>query len=382
MDTLDLASILEKYNNKLLNSLQNEFMNSFKEDLLNNIKTEIYNLFINNKEIKNTTVCGFKRTRQRGTCKRTVKGFVCPYHLKQIKNQFNLSLLPDNLPDDKLYGKYIFTNKKEDYINIEKRNISKTILINIKIKDYNKKYLPVLKKVYNDVDIKIYNCKIYNKNINIIDKFENNGYSKLKLIEYNIIDSKIESGNKILFSEQKKKKKKTKVKKVVKINNNINIEEIKKLIDITLNTFDENAPKDEIVATLHILLKEEVKLFKIYINIILSNINLFFKNVDTDVLLKIWKNSIEYVPYDKVLIYNNDNNSNIIEKVFSYLRSNYKYIPQHVKVLWVDYNKNNIIQYEKKYSIDNNKPGIKIYNKDDTKKETPLPIDKITVLYY
>jgi hypothetical protein len=211
MNTLDLPSILEKYNKQLFESLKNELMQSFRKDMIEDIKKEIYKLFIDNKKDQYTNICGFKRTRQRGYCKRTVKGFVCPYHLKQIKNNSKISILPDELPDENLYGKHIFTNEKEDYINIEKRNISKTILSNIKIYDYNKKYLSVLKK-----GTKIYNCKIYNKNINIIDKYENNGYSILKLIEYNIIDPKMES--------KKKKKRKNKNKKSGTSNSDLEIE--------------------------------------------------------------------------------------------------------------------------------------------------------------
>ena len=191
MDALDLHFILEKYNNQLFNSLQNEFMNSFKEDLLKNIKTEIYNLFVNNKKTENTTICGFKRTRERGYCKRTVKGFVCPYHLKQIKNNCKFSALPDEKPDEELYGKHVFTNIKEDYIDIEKKVINKKLLSNIKIYDYSKNNLPKLKK-----ENKIYNCIIYNKHIKIIDKYESNGYSKIKLIEYNIMGPVLGSKNK------------------------------------------------------------------------------------------------------------------------------------------------------------------------------------------
>lgn len=369
MDTLDLHSILEKYNQELFNSLKNDFMNSFKKDLLKDIRTEIYNLFIDNKYTENTTICGFKRTRQRGYCKRVVKGFICPYHLKMLKNNNIISTMPDKKPDEFLYGTYNFS-----------KDISK-----IKIYDYNKNYLPILKYdkkddinnikfYYNEINI-LHDIEVdpsNNCNIKILDKYENNGYNNLKLKEY-IIDP-------ILGS--KKKKKKSKVKKIIKINNNIRTEDIKNLIEITLNTFDTKIPKDEIFATLYILLKENVNLFKIYINLILSNINLFFKNVNTDDFSKIWKNNIEYIRYEKVLIYNNDNNTNILEKVFSYVRNNYSVIPQNLKILWVDYNKNNIIMYEKKYFIDNNKSGIKIYKKDDTKKETPLPLDKLTILYY
>lgn len=223
MNTLDLPSILEKYNNQLLDSLKNEFMNSFKEDLLNNIKSEIYNLFINNKE-KSVNICGFKRTRHRGYCKRHVKGLVCPYHLKLLKNNSNISVLPDKKPDKKICKTLISTTINED--------------IDIK----NKTFSGFLKNVENINDeiillsniemVPTNNCNIYNDDINKIDKYENNGYGKLKLIEYNIIDSKIESENKFLLSEQKKKNKKKQMGEnknsfVDKINKNIKVEFVK-----------------------------------------------------------------------------------------------------------------------------------------------------------
>lgn len=222
---------------------------------------------------------------------------------------------------------------------------------------------------------------IYNIIFEFIFNVEKNR-QHIKLLEF--APNKLNNSNTLIKKKKKNKKtKKTKkIKKIRKINENIDINIIKEKMEITLYNFNMKVPKDEVVATLHILLKENIKLFKIYINIILSNIDTFFKDVDINTLDKIWKNIIEYVPYNKVLIYNKYNNDNIIENVFGFIRNNYELIPQDVNILWVDFDNNNIVIYNKKYIIDNNKTGIKIYNKDDTKKQTPLPLDKINVLYY
>ena len=290
------------------------------------------------------------------------------------------------------------TVKKENELKIVKRKKvieNNKIIINSEIKEL---------KIFNIVNNMLFNNIPCINNIcfknKIIFIFPKHVYNIIIKILFNI-DNKflilsnlnVEKNQQLIINkneiitdkcslEKKKKKKKTKIKKVIRINNNINTKIIKDLMEITLYTFNEKVPKDEMYATLHILLKENPKLFKIYINIILSNINLFFKNVDIDVLSKIWKNNIEYIPYENVLIYSNDNYDDIIEKVFGYVRNNYDHIPQHVKILWVDFDKNNIVLYSKKYLIDNNKTGIKIYYNNDIKRQNPLPIDKLTVLYY
>lgn len=219
---------------------------------------------------------------------------------------------------------------------------------------------------------------IYNIIFEFIFNVEKN-QQHIKLLEFT--PNKLNNSNTII-KKKKKNKKTKKIKKIRKINENVDINIIKEKMEITLYNFNMKVSKDEIAATLHILLKENPKLFKVYINIILSNIDTFFKDVDINTLDKIWNNNIIHIQYEHVLIYSDNDYSNIIEKVFGYVRNNYSIIPHHVKVLWVDYNNNNIIMYEKKYSIETYKSGISIYNKDDTKKETPLPLDKITILYY
>lgn len=218
MDTLDLTSILEKYNNKLLISLQSELMNSFKEDLLKNIKTEIYNLFINNKNTENINICGFKRTRKRGYCKRHVKGYICTHHLKQLKNNCSISLLPNELPDEILYGKDIKNETFSGfYKNEENINDEINLLSNIEIDQSN-----------NCINNKVENKNNLKEIVNPISEV---------IIDDKVIDNTIlESENKcstLLNKKKNKKKKKNKNKKVVekgdleKINKNIKVEFIK-----------------------------------------------------------------------------------------------------------------------------------------------------------
>lgn len=224
MDIIDLSSILEKYNKQLFESLKNEMMKSFKEDLLKDFKNEIYNLFINDKK-DNINTCGFKRTRHRGYCKRHIKGFVCPYHLKQFKNNCN-KLIPDEKPDKILCGTYISTTKNEEYVNMEKINLYKKDLLNIKIYDYNKKYLPILK----------YNLK---RDIKDIEAY----YIEIDLL--NNID--ITQSNNCIINSIYDKNKKSKVAEIEKIDKYIKVSFIKdtKGNSYVKNPFPDNFLIDE-----------------------------------------------------------------------------------------------------------------------------------------
>lgn len=360
-------------NNILLNIL-NKLENNSKDDLLKKCQY-----------ITNNKYCNYIHERGKN------KGFICSTISKNksgrcythSRNKNNSYKMPK-------------IENKVKIIKERKKNIYNKIIINSEINELKIFNNIVYNMLFNNIPC-IHDFLFKNK---IIFIFPKHIYNIIIKMLFNIDDNRklilpnlnVEKNQQLIINknemitdkcslEKKKKKKKNKIKKVIRINNNINTKDIKDLMEITLYTLNEKVPKDEIAATLHILLKENPNLFKIHINIILSNINLFFKNVDIDVLLKIWKNSIEYVPYENVLIYNNDN-TNIVEKVFGYLRNNYNYIPQHLKTLWIDFEKNNIVLYSKKYLIDNNKSGIKIYYNKDIKRQNPLPVDKLTVLYY
>ena len=178
------------------------------------------------------------------------------------------------------------------------------------------------------------------------------------------------------------KKNKKKTKKIINVKNKINLNVLKTNINLTLTFFDEKVDKEELRYTLHLLLKENIKLFKVYVNIILSNMNIFFDNVNMDLIFKIWKDNLEFIPYSRVLIFNDNSYKDIIEKVFGYVKGNYNIILESEKILWVDFYKNSIVPYTKKYNIDCCKSGINIYDNKDVKKENILPLHKLTILYY
>lgn len=351
---MDFQSLLKDNNEIIFNFLKNEFLNILKDGIVEDIKMEIYDiLFKNNNKKTKSKICGFKRTRQRGTCKRLTNCLLCPYHLKKNEKEYKNILLPDKISSGNLYGSENITIE-----NSEDKNFNNS---------YYTTYIDYLNDIYYNYDEIIYKNAILDNEIKILENIDPD------IFIYDIlIDIK-----KIIKTENKKKK----IKKVIKIYDNININDIKKNIEITLHTFKVKVPKDELAATLHILFNENKTLFKMYINIILSNTDIFFQNINIDILNKIWKNIIEYIPYKKVLIYDNKKD-NIIEKIFGYIRNNYELIPKDVNILWIDHNKNNIIKYNKTYSIETYKSGISIYNNNDIKKQNPLPLHKLTLLYY
>jgi hypothetical protein len=209
---LDLPSILEKYNKQLLDSLKNDLIQSFRKNIIEDIKTEINNLFIYKKNTNNINICGFERTRKRGYCKRHVKGFACPYHQKSLKKISNSSILPDEMPDKKLSGTHNISTDIIEKIETYYEEIN--LLSSIEVMQTNKCNIN-----------KIYRCRIYNKKIDIVDKYLNNGYKEIKLIEYNINESILGSKEK-----EKKKRKKKKNNKTIEQLFNIFNDKIKNLI--------------------------------------------------------------------------------------------------------------------------------------------------------
>lgn len=363
-------------NNILLNIL-NQNLNKSKHDLLKkcqSITNNNYCNYIHERGKNKGFICGTISKNKSGRCYTHSRNKNNSYKISKNKNKIKIIKERKQIKYDR-----IIINSEINELKLF-NNIVNDISFNNNIPEINN-------VLFKNKIIFIFPKHIYNIIIKMLFNIDNR---KLILPNLNVEKNQqlIINKNEMITDKcslekkkKKKNKKKNKIKKVIRINNNINTKDIKDLMEITLYTLNEKVPKDEMAATLHILLKENPKLFKIYINIILSNINLFFKNVDIDVLLNIWKNSIEYVPYENVLIYNNDN-TNIVEKVFGYLRNNYNYIPQHLKTLWIDFKNNNIVLYSKKYLIDNNKSGIKIYYNKDIKRQNPLPVDKLTVLYY
>lgn len=227
--------------------------------------------------------------------------------------------------------------------------------------------------------------KLYNNNKCLIKKNEEN---KNGLIEPKLPDEKIEDKEgsvypKINEKENdeeniniKKKKKKPK-RKVINFKPNISANDIKQRMTTTLVNFREIG---DVFGFSQKLLIENKELFNVYIRLILSNIDLFFKNVNKTILHDIWKDIITYENYEKVNIYSNISEEGILGKLYYYVKNKVNLIHESNKILWI--NKNSVVPYYKKYNIETYNNGIKIYNIKDTKKENPLPLDKLFLIYH
>lgn len=105
--------------------------------------------------------------------------------IKEIKNEMNTDYFMYSIMDDK-YCTYKHSRGKKEHQfcckKITNNGNSKKYVCTI----HNKLHIPKKKVNFN----------ISDKNINIMDKYENNGYNNLKLIEYKNIDPILESKNK------------------------------------------------------------------------------------------------------------------------------------------------------------------------------------------
>lgn len=328
-----------------------------------------------------------------GTISKSKNGRCYTHSRKKTICKKNLKIDEENNNEDRkkelkiIVGKNGYLNKKI-IINKELNNIKKLKLlhdIQISILFYNNIILFKNNNFFKFKTLFIFPKYIYDIIVQIIfDVYKinvKNTILTISNVEKN--QQSIDPDSVIMTKKCKKSKKnKKKSKKIIKLNKNVELDVIIKKIEETLNTFEEKSDDNGVHVTLNILFKENKKLFKSYINIILSNVNMFFKDVNKDVLLKIWENNVEYIDYERVLIYSDNNHENIIQKVFSYVRCSYEAVPKDVKILWINFDKNSVVPFYKKYNIDCNKSGIKIYDIKDIKKCNQLPIDKITVLYY
>lgn len=310
-------------------------------------------------------ICGTVSKKKDGRCythSRTKKIFNNKENIKKEKNNKNKKIIFEI----NIYLVIIFSvlYKSKKYISYTNHYINQYPELL-----FVKKYLFIVQKETYNVLIKLYdNYKTQ----------QNTTFSNIKNVEN--CQQNLKYSEKSL--KNKKKKNKKRIKKVLNVKNDINLNDLKNNTELTLTLLDEKACKVELAYTLHLLFKENIKLFKVYLNIILSNIDIFFNNTDMEILSKIWKNNIEHVLYKRVLIFSDNNLNDIIEKIFSYVKGNHNLVHDYVKVLWIDFYKNSVVPYNKKYHIDFYKSGINIYDNKDVKKKTPLPLNKLTILYY
>lgn len=163
MDTITLQLLLKENNKQLIDFLKNEFMYSVKENILKEFKDEFTKLF-SYKEEKKTKLCGFTRTRKRGSCKRVTKQILCPYHLENLRKETENYLLPDkklsgNPSGNTInYNKYsvkiedceenffIYSNHNKNVnLDLFEKKILQKEITKIKIYDYCNSNLPILK---------------------------------------------------------------------------------------------------------------------------------------------------------------------------------------------------------------------------------------------
>lgn len=71
---------LKKDNDKLLKLLEELKFNY--EERIQNLEIQMKKLNIKKDSYNNVHICGYNRTRNRGTCKRLCKGDGCSYHKK------------------------------------------------------------------------------------------------------------------------------------------------------------------------------------------------------------------------------------------------------------------------------------------------------------
>lgn len=236
-----------------------------------------------------------------------------------------------------------------------------------------------------NIDIIIFQKETYNIIVNSL-YINNEVYHELDFQKFKIVEKnkqiKISEINNSLnqYKKSKKKKKNKKNKKILKLIKNIKLDIILEKLEHTFDFFEGKDDKNDLYICLNILFKENKKLFIIFINIILSNVNLFFKDINMNIFMNIWRNITEHKQYERVLIYSDIKDEDIVGEVFSYVRNNYELIPESNQILWI--RNNSIIPYYRKYNIKFDKNGIKIYYFKDITNNNPLPLHDLIILYY
>lgn len=155
---VDLFTLFKKYHD--------ESLKKFKKELLN----DFMSFFDTHNKIYNTRICGYKRTRNRGYCKRLCIDNACNYHIKYfISDKQNTEDNIENIPTiDNLVK-----NKKNHQVD-HKNNV-----YNVEDNKYilEKTYIPdklnnmeLHGNIVDEQHIELNNKSIYNYYINIFKK--------------------------------------------------------------------------------------------------------------------------------------------------------------------------------------------------------------------
>lgn len=345
METFNLQLMLEEKNKILIDFFKNEFL-LLKEDIFNDIKKELSKLILYNEEKKeNIKICGFGRTRKRGSCKRITRHILCPYHLEKFKKEYRNLSMPDGFSSGNPSGNQYISNNysvkieniNEDLLTVNKNKnnmfikldlfenkICKEEITKIKIYDYCDSNLPILKyyheknKIYDLINGNIYYIPYTTKLNNIIIKGKYDSQGIKKLICYNP-----ENVKKKKKKNNERKKEKT-VEKLYDIFNNkikayINYSHftkseknhIKKIINDNLN-MNKNIYKNDVNYYIYdscVMIHREIdKYFEKYIyhdidicNKLMRNVFIYYKifallvdDDETEEEKKKWRTKVEY----------------------------------------------------------------------------------------
>ena len=157
------TQILNIFN--LFKEYHNENMKSFKMELINEILSIFKDIKIRSlpsKPDKNKShICGYNRSRNRGTCKRLCYDIFCNYHIKYVNvknNNKKGKKVVEIIDNNNLYSHNLNIYNYFDKEKINNDNyISEKKINKIKIKDYSSCNLPILFSDKNKSDTFITN---------------------------------------------------------------------------------------------------------------------------------------------------------------------------------------------------------------------------------
>lgn len=214
MEIFNLQLLFKENNNIILDFLKNDFINILKDGIIEDIKIEIYKLLLENNVYKKekSKICGFRRSRKRGSCRRLTNYILCPYHLQEVKKEYENISLPDKNPSGNSSGLIINIDKNNEINeNIKKDNHENNIYNNelqfenytIDINNsYYIEYINYLNNIYYDYDEIVYANAIFDEEIKILNNID---YDILIDIKKNINNEDISSEDNTSINEKERK---------------------------------------------------------------------------------------------------------------------------------------------------------------------------------
>lgn len=354
-----------KKNNKI--NIENEEKNNPNQFNISNLSIVEFDHLNNKKEYNKIIPSKYKRNKKKTKC-------VFLDNLNNFNKQIDLKMY--EIFDD--FYQYEKINYDYDYKN---RNIKCILLDDFDKKLGTKSYFHYIHKRYNTNIVEIPK-NLEKKNMQIILYKDNNldSFNSYMNIRY----------KKYLKNKKKNEKKKSKKKSIIETpeiktenkiiekvdykKNELNLKKIKgflaeKIYENKNNV--NNLEKLKLIFNFIDSIKYN-KYLEFYCHLIAANINnlLNLSNVSNTPLSKF--------KYKNVIIFNRNKDMNL-KKILLDIDFEINEIPQKT-ISWLG-NNNGLYDYTKKYNIDLNESGIKIYKKEDKFKKHILNIDQLIVFY-